>query len=1070
MGEVRAREFRRRVLVLLLFALACLAGRPASTGRSAAAAGDTGNPPRAETTPTPTAPAPTSDAELEKLAAAVRRAFDEGFHAKAESAARELLDKTAAAYGPQSVPAADALDLLVKCIGSGPSRREPDSRRLAEHAVDLRRRLHGPQDARYALSVYNLASLLERSGAADAALPRFEEALRITERDLGANHPQVATVLGGYGEHFRTSGDGARALALFERALAILEATPHPDTLALTMIMNSMAITHWENYEYITALRLYDRVLSLREARYGPEHPRVLGILNNKANLLGDLGDTAAALETYERILAELPPTLDDPDDPRIGVAEMNVARAIRTSDPARALRLYESALPRLRLRSGDSDDVARCLRGIACTHRDLGHVDKAISRFEEALAVATRAHDSEYWHLAFDLRHLAALHYDLGQFETARAEGERALSIAEKTLDDTSPEIAEILGVLGPVRAALGDTSAALQDCLRAEEIATEHLRLTARGVAEREALLYAGVRPHGLDLPLRFATNGLDPASRRRIWDALVHSRAAVLEEMASRSRGASLSSDPETARLVADVRRASTRLAGLEVAGPSGTPQSHAEAVAAARRDKDAAERALAARNASFRRDLDRERIGLTEVEAALPAGSALVAFVEYELRGRQDLMVPLAGRAAAERRLLAFVRDPRGEIHVAPIGTKRDIDSAVQAWIRAAARPPGADARAPAADMSSVRGEALRRLVWDPIEPHLGDARLVFVVPEGSVHKVNFAALPMASGHFLVETERILHLLAAERDIVGSSDGGPRGEGMLVLGGADFDAVITTEARIAGKGAVRTHTVPSPSLTRQVVPLPPCGGLEGVRFPPLPGSLREARLVAENWKRWRPATEAASPQTAQAVVLSGADATESALKSLAPGKLILHLATHGFVFASACPDAVPGARGIHAAPAPGARVPANPLQLAGLAFSGANHRDEVSLEEENNILTSEEAASLNLQGVEWAVLSGCDTGVGEVQTGEGVLGLRRAFQVAGARTLIMSLWAVSDAAACEWMEALYAARYRDGLGTAAAVHEATRRSIETRRRNGQSVHPFYWAAFVAAGDWR
>ena len=67
----------------------------------------------------------------------------------------------------------------------------------------------------------------------------------------------------------------------------------------------------------------------------------------------------------------------------------------------------------------------------------------------------------------------------------------------------------------------------------------------------------------------------------------------------------------------------------------------------------------------------------------------------------------------------------------------------------------------------------------------------------------------------------------------------------------------------------------------------------------------------------------------------------------------------------------------------------------------------------------MLTAEEVAALNLNGVEWAVLSGCDTGVGEVRAGEGVFGLRRAFQVAGARTVIMSLWPVEDQATVRWM---------------------------------------------------
>ena len=114
--------------------------------------------------------------------------------------------------------------------------------------------------------------------------------------------------------------------------------------------------------------------------------------------------------------------------------------------------------------------------------------------------------------------------------------------------------------------------------------------------------------------------------------------------------------------------------------------------------------------------------------------------------------------------------------------------------------------------------------------------------------------------------------------------------------------------------------------------------------------------------------------------------------------------------------------------------------------------------------------EEVASLELEGVEWAVLSACDTGVGEVTAGEGVLGLRRAFQVAGARTVIMSLWSVDDQAARAWMRALYQNRFQKHLSTMDAVHAASLSLLRDRRVRGQSTHPFYWAGFVAAGDWR
>jgi len=83
---------------------------------------------------------------------------------------------------------------------------------------------------------------------------------------------------------------------------------------------------------------------------------------------------------------------------------------------------------------------------------------------------------------------------------------------------------------------------------------------------------------------------------------------------------------------------------------------------------------------------------------------------------------------------------------------------------------------------------------------------------------------------------------------------------------------------------------------------------------------------------------------------------------------------------------------------------------------------------------------------------------------------VFGLRRAFQMAGARTVIMSLWSVDDTATRRWMRTLYRSRFEKHLTTAEAIHAASAGILRERRASGQSTHPFYWAAFVAAGDWR
>jgi CHAT domain-containing protein len=229
-----------------------------------------------------------------------------------------------------------------------------------------------------------------------------------------------------------------------------------------------------------------------------------------------------------------------------------------------------------------------------------------------------------------------------------------------------------------------------------------------------------------------------------------------------------------------------------------------------------------------------------------------------------------------------------------------------------------------------------------------------------------------------------------------------------------------------------------------------------------FPELPDARREAQDISALWRTL----------DGGANLLVGARATERAFKREAPGHRILHVATHGFFLGNDCEAAGPdGTRGIsrrRAAPRP---LPDNPLLWSGLAFAGANQRSTARPSQEDGILTAEEVATMDLDGVEWAVLSACDTGVGAIRPGgEGVFGLRRAFRIAGARTIVMSLWGVEDRAARAWMRPLYEGRLRDNLSTAEAVRHASQAVLADRRAKRQSTHPFYWAGFVAAGDWR
>jgi CHAT domain-containing protein len=229
------------------------------------------------------------------------------------------------------------------------------------------------------------------------------------------------------------------------------------------------------------------------------------------------------------------------------------------------------------------------------------------------------------------------------------------------------------------------------------------------------------------------------------------------------------------------------------------------------------------------------------------------------------------------------------------------------------------------------------------------------------------------------------------------------------------------------------------------SQQQTGVPAADLLARAYFPPLAGTAAEA--------------EALHGVLPDARVLTGDAARKSAVAALA-GPRVLHLATHGFFLAGAPPAAQSRALELAADLAPSSAQPAeDPLLRSGLALAGANlHRGG------EGILTSLEAAGLDLWGTKLVVLSACDTGVGEVHNGDGVYGLRRAFVLAGSETQVMSLWPVSDQGTRDLMVGYYE-RLAHGEGRSAAMRAVRLAML----KDGKHRHPFYWASFIVSGEW-
>jgi CHAT domain-containing protein len=228
-----------------------------------------------------------------------------------------------------------------------------------------------------------------------------------------------------------------------------------------------------------------------------------------------------------------------------------------------------------------------------------------------------------------------------------------------------------------------------------------------------------------------------------------------------------------------------------------------------------------------------------------------------------------------------------------------------------------------------------------------------------------------------------------------------------------------------------------------------------GMRGLKFDPLPGAEKEGQLIQKT----------VESQGKPTVIHSKADAQEKTLREMEQPPEVLHIATHGFFLKA---DDTLRKRLLKLQRSSDFQFPPpgdNPLLRAGLAFAGINSNATVlgDIDTDNDgVLTALEVLGLDLTGTKLAILSACETGLGEIHEGEGVYGLRRAFQEAGVQSVVSSLWEVSDAGTQTLMAALY-----KRLLAGKTPHDALREAQLEMLRNSQWSMPYIWSAFFMVG---
>jgi CHAT domain-containing protein/tetratricopeptide (TPR) repeat protein len=932
-----------------------------------------------------------------------------------------------------------------------------------------------------ARSLSNLALAHLYAGDRRRALPLARRAAAMAERLYPDGReprllPLLVDTLSAPGNLQQGAGELPEARASFEKALAYGRKLYPPDRFpqghpVLAQCLTSLGVAWRELGDYPRALDCFQQCVAMQERLYPPQgfprgHPKLAKGLQNLTAVVHDAGDLTLALSTARRCLAmreQLFPTGEYPHGhndlavtlttlgalykaqgeyrralpymrravdmfealgPPGGPPSLNRAAGLinlatillNLDDFPQALRYMEQALaelerlyPREQYPRGHPQ-LARCLSSLAGLDNLVNGPARALERARRALAMWEGLLPRDQFPLGHPgLAHshsgLALLHWARGDTDQALAHQGKALRMAEALYPPDRnprghPDLAWFLSLRAEMLHGRGDAEPALPLARRAAVMQQDLLEAFAAGVSEAEALNYAAHFPAARDRYLTLSRQLGRPDEE--VYASLWRGKAAVLRVLQSRRRAASGSADPEVRRLEQELVEARRQLA-RRLLRPATEPGAGGEDVRQLAERKERLEQQLAQRLPDLRRPSAAR--DPAELARGLPERSAFVDLIRYD---RLAYEPDKAGRDSEVRvpSYVAFVLSPGRPVRRVELGPAGILEAALTRWREdiAAGKEGAAAAR-------------LGRLVWEPLSRHVpADTATVFLAPDGALHRLPWAALPgRRPGTVLLEDHALavvphgpflLKRLAGEGPAAGA-DGT-----VLAVGGVRYDRAPDGPEAAAGPGG-------------------PAG--ESAEWGYLAGTERELESVR------------ALAGGRKVVVRRGSQAGLSRLLADLPEARWAHLATHGFFDGPEKRSVLQLRPEDYRAGLRGERIGVglrSPLVLSGLVLAGANRKGDGPgrWAADGGILTGEDVAGLPLLRLELAVLSACETGLGEVAGGEGVFGLQRAFHIAGARNVVASLWKVDDEATAALMALFYHKLWREKKAPLEALREA------------------------------
>ena len=849
------------------------------------------------------------------------------------------------------------------------------------------------------------------------------------------------------------------SMILLEKHITTLKETfGATDTTNYSTFLFALANSCEQFGNYGKAEQYYLEETFLWKSAVGENHPNYATSLNNLAVLYESLGRYAEAEQLYMQAMGIRKVQLGE-NNPSFAQSLNNLAFLYESLGRyAEAETLYTQSMGIRKAQLGeDHPDYATSLNNLAVLYESLGRYAEAETLYTQSMGISKAQLGKGHPDYATSLNNMAALYKSMGRYAMAEPLYRKTIEIFRAQMGEEHFSYATSLNNLAMLYESMGKYAEAGRLLLQGQQVYLHQLRTVFPSLSEKEKEQFLHTFTYKFELFHSFSMKRLED---NPIFTAPQYNNVLLLKgillQSGSQMRERILASEDTTAiRLFGD-----WQVLKRQWLQESEIPKSEREQAGidpeATLVKANTLEKELSRRSEAFAEATDTVRTSWQEIQQGLKPSEAAIELIRYNWYHKK--WTDTVHYAA-----LIVTPETKDHPYLVLLENGTELEERGAQSYQSAFATRGASRVANG--NNPIPSDSLYTYFWQPIQEaldSLGGAGKVYLSADGVYHTLNLQTLKNPeTGQYLLETLDIQRV-GSTRDLVKKKKQRSNNNNAVLAGYPSYPAspeaiasalerfhkgreapVLTASLGSSGYGTYQTYR--AIDISRSSIS-------------PLPGTLTEVEQVAAVLDREGIPSQALLENTA----------SEDVLKKVKSPR-ILHIATHGFFE----PESEQQAEGLNREMLMSGlgqeTVTENPYLRCGLYLAGAEttlknrgNPDFQRLEgQEDGILTAYEASLLDLRGTELVVLSACETGLGVTKNGEGVYGLQRAFQVAGAETVIFSLWKVADEQTQEMMGLFYGNWLEKGMSKRQAFKTA-QQTIKEKYKD-----PYFWGAFVMIG---